>query len=237
MPATDQAPAAELKVVIPGDVIPIDQNEDHDESSPIILGPGLRQDGDQIVANKAGILRNNGNRWWIESNQKRYIAATGESVLGTVLARLGEYYRVDIGAARPAILPHLAFEGATKRNKPNLTPKALVYCRVSMANPDMEPELECVNPTTSRADGFGELKGGFVFKCSLGLCRRLLNPTTPILTLLGEHIPFELAVGMNGRVWVNTNSCRETILISNAIQNSEYLSEKECESMVQSLLD
>ncbi|CAO3584382.1 unnamed protein product [Absidia cylindrospora] len=223
----DELPETEeLKIVLPGDIISIDQNQDED--STIILGPGLRQDSDQIVANKAGIYE--------QCNQKRYIAATGELVLGTVLARLGEYYRVDIGAARPAILPHLAFEGATKRNKPNLTVKTLVYCRVSLANPDMEPEFKCVNPTTSRADGFGELKGGFVFKCSLGLCRRLLNPTTPILTLLGEHIPFELAVGMNGRVWVNATSCKETILLSNAIQNSEYLSEKECEAMVQSLL-
>lgn len=83
MPATDQTPAAELKVVIPGDVIPIDQNEDHDENSTIILGPGLRQDGDQIVANKAGILRNNGNRWWIESNQKR-VSRTGNQNIRSV---------------------------------------------------------------------------------------------------------------------------------------------------------
>lgn len=29
-------------------------------------------------------------------------------------------YRVDIGSAHPATLDALAFEGATKRNKPNL---------------------------------------------------------------------------------------------------------------------
>lgn len=70
------------------------------------------------------------------------------------------------------MLPVLAFEGATKRNRPSLQVHSLVYCRVSLANPDMEPELECVNPQSGKADGFGELSGGFVFKCSLGLCRR-----------------------------------------------------------------
>ncbi|KAF7726436.1 exosome non-catalytic core subunit rrp40 [Apophysomyces ossiformis] len=229
---------AELRVVLPGDVIPVNND-------PLILGPGLRQDGENVVATKAGLLRHMeaGNRWWIESNQRRvehyfkYIAAPGESVLGTVTARLGEYYRVEIGTAHTAVLPALAFEGATKRNRPNLALRSLVYCRVAMANRDMEAELECVNPTTGKADGFGELQGGYVIKCSLGLCRKLLNPSTPILTFLGEHFPFEMAVGMNGRVWINSNSHKDTILISNAIQNSEYLSIEECKAMVEGLLN
>ncbi|CAO3647986.1 unnamed protein product [Cunninghamella echinulata] len=200
-----------LKVVIPGDIIPISNNN---ENTTIILGPGLRQDVDHI-----------------------YIASSGESVLGTIISRLGEYYKVDIGTARPAILSVTAFEGATKRNKPNLALRTLVYCRVSMANQDMESELECVNPTTSKADGFGELKGGFVFKCSLGLCRRLLDPSTPILSLIGDHFPYEIAVGMNGRIWINSENVKHTIIIANAIQNSEYLSKSECEAMVQSLVD
>lgn len=85
---------------------------------------------------------------------------------------MAEYFRVDIGAAHSATLPLLSFEGATKRNRPNVNLHSLVYCRVAMANPDMEAELECVNPQTGKADGFGELAGGYVFKCSLGLCRR-----------------------------------------------------------------
>lgn len=164
------------------------------------------------------------------------MASAGESVLGTVTARLADYYRIDIGTAHQAILPVLAFEGATKRNKPNLAHRALVYCRVAMANKDMEAELECINPTTGRADGFGELKGGYVFKCSLGLCRRLLDPKTPILALLGEHFPFEIAVGMNGRVWVNSESVKNTIMLANAIQTSEYLSTEECKAMVEGLV-
>ncbi|KAI8884552.1 hypothetical protein K501DRAFT_217420 [Backusella circina FSU 941] len=221
------------RVVLPGDIIDVNKEE------TIVLGPGLRQEGDDVVATKAGILQHleTGNRWWIDSNQKRYIAASGESIIGTITAKTGDYFRVDIGAAHVAILPYLSFEGATKRNRPNLSVHSLVYCRVAMANRDMEAELECINPSSGKADGFGELKGGFVFTCSLGLCRRLLDPHTPILTFLGEHFPFETAVGMNGRVWVNSEDAQRTILISNAIQNSEYLSTEECKEMVQSLVN
>ena len=56
----------QLRVVIPGDII-----EEATESN-ITLGPGLRQDGEHIVATKAGVLRHlPPNKWWIESNQKR----------------------------------------------------------------------------------------------------------------------------------------------------------------------
>ena len=36
------------------------------------------------------------------------------------MQKVGEGFRVDIGSAHPASLDSLAFEGATKRNKPNL---------------------------------------------------------------------------------------------------------------------
>lgn len=40
--------------------------------------------------------------------------------MGVVAARSGDGWRVDIGSAHFALLDGLAFEGATKRNKPNL---------------------------------------------------------------------------------------------------------------------
>jgi exosome complex component RRP40 len=40
--------------------------------------------------------------------------------VGSVIARSGENWRVDIGGAHMATLDGLAFEGATKRNRPNL---------------------------------------------------------------------------------------------------------------------
>ena len=50
----------------------------------------------------------------------QYVPAPQESVIGVVHGRSGEGWRVDIGSAHPALLDGLAFEGATKRSKPNL---------------------------------------------------------------------------------------------------------------------
>jgi exosome complex component RRP40 len=48
---------------------------------------------------------------------------------------------------------------------------SLVYARVSLAHKDMEPELECYDAQTRKSEGFGELKGGFMTRCSLKMCR------------------------------------------------------------------
>jgi exosome complex RNA-binding protein Rrp4 len=55
------------------------------------------------------------------------VPAPQEPVIGIVSARQGEGWRVDIGSAHQASLDGLAFEGASKRNRPNLK-----VCKVIM---------------------------------------------------------------------------------------------------------
>lgn len=62
-------------------------------------------------------------------------------VVGIVLKRTQDRYSVDVGSAHLAALDALAFDGATKRNKPSLQLGALVYCRVTSTYKDMEPEV------------------------------------------------------------------------------------------------
>ncbi|KAI0632027.1 exosome complex exonuclease RRP40 [Trametes polyzona] len=189
------------------------------------LGPGLLQlssaDGrPAIVSTRAGEVKHSANRskWWIEGNSRRYIPAPQESVVGVVISRSGENWRVDIGAAHMATLDGLAFEGATKRNRPNLKVGSLLYARVSLAHKDMEPELECFDAQTRKAEGFGELKGGFLVQCSLRMSRLLLDPAHFLFPLLGSRFPLETAVGINGRVWINCKEPRQTIAVARCIE-------------------
>ncbi|KAJ3139077.1 spermidine resistance protein [Physocladia obscura] len=211
----------ETSIVLPGDVIPVTSAE---KSVRITVGPGLCHDAEHglVAAVKAGILKTtssaNGDstKLWVENNQRRYVPVLNESVIGIVTARNAESYRVDIGAAHPAGLGVLSFEGATKKNRPNLEVGALVFARVCLANKDMEPELDCINPASGKADGFGEVKNGFMFKCSLGLSRSLLDPKNPFLQYFGGMCPFETAIGMNGRIWVNASTPKQTITLVQA---------------------
>jgi len=100
----------------------------------------------------------------------------------------------------------------------------------------MDPELVCY-AQNKKSDGYGELNGehSFLFECSLGLARMLRESDNFLLACLGKVYSFEIAVGMNGRVWVNTKSITHTIQISNAIQTSEGMDRQQIKSMVDML--
>jgi exosome complex component RRP40 len=97
-------------------------------------------------------------------------------VIAIVEDRAGDFYRCNIFGPHPALLPLLAFEGATKRNKPNLGPGSLVFCRVAVSNNVMDPELTCIEPVSGeRKDWmtdecmYNELKGGTSMRISPGM--------------------------------------------------------------------
>lgn len=50
----------------------------------------------------------------------QYVPAKGESIIGIVTAKSGDIFKVDVGGSEQASLSYLAFEGATKRNRPNV---------------------------------------------------------------------------------------------------------------------
>lgn len=108
---------------------------------------------------------------------------------------------------------------------------ALVYARVSVTDRYMDPEIECVHPTTGKADGMGPLKGGMLFDVSLGMARRLMAPRMKeqgglvLMELLAENIPFEIAVGRNGRLWVDAgggkSGIRGTLAVGRAVVEAD----------------
>lgn len=87
-----------------------------------------------------------------------------------------------------------------------------------------------------QATGYGQLKEGYMAACSTGLARRLLgSPPAPVLTALGSCVKYEIGIGLNGRLWVNSENVVTTILVTNAILNSEFLSAVQAETMVKRL--
>ncbi|KAM9946248.1 hypothetical protein ACTFIZ_010314 [Dictyostelium cf. discoideum] len=196
--------------VVPGDVI------GKIGDLKVRIGPGLLQTKDTVLATKAGVLRYSKFHrfYWIENEQKRYVPQVEDMVIGTIIEKHAESFKVDIGSSCSALLSAYSFEGATKSNKPLLNVGNLIYCRVTVANRDMEPEVVCLSQK-QKAEGFGQLIGGYMLNCSLG-----------------KHIPYEIAVGVNGRVWINSGSNHNTIVVSNTIYNSQYIQDDQIEPFI-----
>ncbi|GAB4856712.1 hypothetical protein Ancab_014627 [Ancistrocladus abbreviatus] len=194
-------------------------------------------DCDAISVMKAGKLRfSKPNKYWVECSQKRYVPCVEDHVLGIVVDCKADNFLVDIKGPTLAFLPVLAFEGVIRRNIPRFETGTLLYARVVKTNAGMNPELSCMDASGKAAE-FGPLKDGYMFESSTGLSRMLLSsPTCPVLDDLGKKLSFEIAAGLNGRVWVNAASPSTVILVANAIMNSESLSGVQQKIMVEKLL-
>lgn len=155
---------------------------------------------------------------------RAYFPTPQDLVIATVQRSAGEAFACSLSPlGQPAYLPHLAFEGATKKTRPQLRATDLVYARVASVGPGNgggggsgsvggEVELTAVDAATGRSgpDGLGPLVGGMVFDVSVGFASRLMmGPRGGVVVLdaLGEALTpvggFEVAVGRNGRVWVD----------------------------------
>ncbi|KAL9115290.1 MAG: hypothetical protein Q9187_007333 [Circinaria calcarea] len=237
-------------LVLPGDEISLDILPVPSNSSiPLKLGPGIRHLPPSIFTpTTAGSLciDRKKNAIWVENNAGRvslfclvyqsslanflikYTPQTNDVVLATVHHSSTDWFHCSLTPHTAfAQLPQLAFEGVSKKTRPQLTAGSLVYARVASASKYMEPEIVCYNPSTGKSEGMGELKGGMVFDISLGMARRLLMGKQKdeggilILEEIAEKVSFEVAVGRNGRVWVNSAGVKEILLVGKAIQETD----------------
>lgn len=201
---------ADTTILLPGD--PIDSSL-IPTSQKRRIGHGLKQDlgTGEFTSTIAGCLdvdfrKKSAN---IAVPHARYIPRNGDLVIAQVRTGSQDFFYLYINHySTQAILPHLAFEGATKKTRPQLKPGDLVYAKVVSAIKNMEVELSCVNPSTGKAepDGLGPLTGGMLFEVSTGFADRLLKKQgVNCMDELGARLAggFEIAVGRNGKVWVD----------------------------------
>lgn len=226
----------------------------------IQVGPGIIRNSDEIISLQAGKLQNRkqGSKFNLIFSQKRYVPLQNDLVIGIVAARLSEFFRVDIGAQSMAVLPLLnGFEGSTKKNKPTWNVGTLIFARVSLAHPDLEPELSCFDPSGRIAvDLFGELgsnenptlsediklkssiKTSNLLRTSCNYSKKMQNPMKEsLLIALGKYFAFEIAAGSNGRIFLQTGNPQETAALSRIIKSADdlHISEVEIETAVYKL--
>lgn len=212
----------------PGDTIS-PETLPQSKKGTLTLGPGLRHiPPATISATTAGALHVDARKaaLWVEHPHGRYQPAVGDLVVAQVHHSSSEMWHCAITPHTPyALLPQLAFEGANKKNRPKFDSGDLVYARVARCSKWDDTELECVNPATGKADGMGPLKGGMVFDVSPAFARRLMIGATKggivVLEAVGEKVKFEVAVGRNGRVWVDSGSVGTTLSIGRLLKGAD----------------
>eukprot|EP00977_Amphora_coffeiformis_P002668 scaffold516_cov175-Amphora_coffeaeformis.AAC.7 len=262
-----------LPFVLPGDnVTKYISSATTDNKQVVKLGAGLRWDEasknspeQKVYATIAGQLTHkmSSRTFYIRTaaDDGRYQPLLHDRVVGIVEDRFGsdgaggDLYRVQIGGGHTATLSSLAFEGATKRNKPSLKPGQVVYARVAALHTHLELELSCqlgpvdIGQNLTRRDWmtdescYGVLQGGTILRVPHDWTRRALLPN--LQHVLWEELaksstsaPLagEVAVGSNGWVWVHAVSSSATVLLYNIIRNSPVLTEAQTRAMIRQMV-
>jgi len=173
----------------------------------------------------------------VRSIGKYYTPRVDDFVIGTITQKNPEFYKVDIGSYTHAVLNTKDFEGASKKTKPNLGLGDLVFARVLKVNKFDAPILSCVSQYDVKnwASGesfFGQLKNGNVFGFAIQHACSFINSDNYLLNRLNDMLSFEIVVGHNGRLWINSD-CHSNILdIYRLLIKSISLDKSEVEIMV-----
>ena len=230
----------------PPECLPGDDVTEHVQAR---LGPGLRlvEPGGRVFSTLAGVVKSRsalGSSFVEPCSKLRgyYNPRQGDQVVGIVEDRGGDWYKVNVFSGSSALLSRLGFEGASKRNKPELQRGDVVYARVVQASKDLDVEVSCIAASGIKKDWssgmtiYGPLSEGVLLRVSIQQARAMLLPECVLLNALGKHLAYEVTVGMNGLVWVRAGNVVDTIVVRNAIANAEYLDDAHTEAMVEQLV-
>lgn len=122
-------------------------------SKSIKIGAGLDHENGNVNVTTAGTLRYRApGSYWVDTDRKRYFPKVEDQVVGIIDQVLGDFYSVNIFSGFNCILNRQAFEGATKRNKPELKRGDVIYARVIKSGIDCDVELSCVTTTGTKKE-------------------------------------------------------------------------------------
>ncbi|QLG73673.1 hypothetical protein HG535_0F01840 [Zygotorulaspora mrakii] len=217
-------------IILPGDDIHVF------EDRQISLGPGMycNPATEEIEAVNAGVEviseTKKGQAVYVDYDCKRYVPSVGDLVIGIIVGQYSDNYKVSLSNFSSSVsLSYMAFPNATKKNKPTLKVGDLVYARVRFAEKELESEIECVDSTTGQDGGFGLLDGGMLAEIKLAYARSLMfDEKFPLLPLLAKFVQFEVAIGINGIIWIkceevkHTLACYRSILECQKVPTSSY---------------
>ena len=221
-------------ILLPGEQLAALDLPTPKKNGALTIGPGLKHTPPMIItATTSGTLHIDHKKAAVclEHSHGRYLPAPGDLVVAQIHRMSGESWQCIITpATQTALLHHLNFEATSKKVRPNLKTGDLVYARVARCQRDEDVELECVDPATHKANGMGPLKGGMVFGVSPSFARRMMMGTdrggvskghVVVLEEAGQKVRFEVAVGRNGRVWIDSGSLKATMVIGRLLTNCD----------------
>ena len=117
-----------------------------------------------------------------------------------------------------------------------------MICHVISADKNLDSELSCEDPTTQKdwvtnEVYFGALsEGGLLLDLPVRMGKTLISRNSKLFSLLGQYLkPFEVAIGVNGKVYIKTaeGDNQRAVLIADVMRKSDKTDVKDLETLCQ----
>jgi exosome complex RNA-binding protein Rrp4 len=228
--------------------------EEYDFDSSLLHYDAFGYNKGSLVAKRCGILLTDNQGKILESHNeevfktlgKYYSPKVDDVVLGIIVQKSAEFYKVDINSYTHAILNTKDFEGATKKSKPNLNLGDIVFARVSKLNKFDTPMLSCISSSEHKnwASGesfFGVIKGGNVFNFDKVYTWEFYREENFTFNRLRDMVNYEVVVGFNGRMWIKSDRAEDvntiySLLIKSLISSEEAMEKNIHQAFINKLI-
>lgn len=133
-------------------------------------------------------------------------------VVGIINRKADTDWLVDIGSSHSAILPMLAFDGATKKTCPKFKRGEMIACYIEEVPKCGEVLLSCISRT--KQEKLGPLVGGTLLRCRNRDIQRIFD-----LGLLEKATQAKIKAvkGMNGRLFIEAQTAEVSERICYAV--------------------
>jgi len=198
-------------IVVPGEVVA--------EGRDFIVGPGVRREGNQIVASRIGLIHFEGRLVRLIALSGRYIPRKDDVIIGKIKEILVSGWLVDTESAYPAMLnirdavSEYVAKGSDLAKYFDIND--YVVCKIINVTPQMLVDV------TTKGPGLKKLVGGRIIKVNPNKVPRVIGKKGSMLGMIKQATECNIIVGQNGVIWIKSSDPKMELIAVKAIKKVE----------------
>ncbi|MCF7872268.1 exosome complex protein Rrp4 [Candidatus Woesearchaeota archaeon] len=191
------------EVVVPGQIIA--------KGMDFLPSTGTYRKGEDVIANRLGMLSVEGKVLKTVQISGRYIPQTGDTIIGKVEDILMSGWRFDINSPYSAVLPlkDASFDYIAKGADLTKYFRLEDYAVAKITNVTSQNLVDI----TAKGPGLKRLRGGRIIKVSPHKVPRIIGKKGSMVSMIKNVTDCKIIVGQNGLVWLEGQPEMETITV------------------------
>ena len=202
--------AQDKDIVVPGEVLA--------KGMSYLPGHGTYRKGDEIIANRLGLLTLDGKVLKTVPLSGRYMPKRNDVIIGKVFDILMSGWRLDINCPYSAVLPLKDATFGYIAKGADLTKYFELddYVIVKITNVTSQKLVD----VTCKGQGLHKLRGGRIIYVNTHKVPRIIGKKGSMVSLIKKATDCKITVGQNGTAWISGEPEMEVITV-NAIKMIE----------------